>query len=82
MKCKEYHKLISTEIDDEISEDERESLKRHLDQCPECRQFKAFLLSVSGVHVGIKMPNLHLQFLTELCPGFMRKMMSGKLPAG
>ena len=54
MKCKEYHKLISREIDDEISEEERESLNRHLDQCLECRRFKVFLLSVSGVHVGIK----------------------------
>ncbi|MCD6380176.1 zf-HC2 domain-containing protein [bacterium] len=54
MECKKYHKLISREIDNEISEYERESLKLHLSQCLKCRQFKFSLLSVSDIHAGIK----------------------------
>ena len=54
MECKKYQKLISKEIDDEISADEKELLNRHLNQCTECRQFKAFLISVSGAYRRIE----------------------------
>ncbi|MDZ7861040.1 MAG: zf-HC2 domain-containing protein [Candidatus Krumholzibacteriota bacterium] len=54
MECKECHKLISREIDGEISEDDSKKLKMHLNQCQECSRLRASLASISEFHKGIE----------------------------
>ncbi len=53
MECKECHKLISREIDGEISEDDSKKLETHLNQCKECGRLRASLAVISEVHKGL-----------------------------
>ena len=46
--CELYQEMISGMIDDELSEEERTVLARHLDICPECSTLYAAFRGLSA----------------------------------
>jgi len=54
MDCRDFKKLISRELDSEISDSDRKALGRHLETCIECRDFKAALARTFSVHRGLR----------------------------
>ncbi len=53
VNCKDFKKLISREIDGEITERQRDSLNRHLKTCRSCSLFRESLRSISRIHAGL-----------------------------
>ena len=54
MECRDYKKLISRELDGEISDSDRKALDVHIGACEECRDFKAALTRTFSVHRGLR----------------------------
>ena len=46
--CTQMQELISRMLDEELSRDEREALRRHLEDCPDCRTMYEAFSAVSG----------------------------------
>jgi len=47
--CRPYRKLISLEMDGEISPDDRERLHRHLESCQKCRAEQALWMRIRNL---------------------------------
>ncbi len=50
MDCSNYRTMISRELDGEIEREEREALDRHVETCPDCREFRAALIETFTIH--------------------------------
>jgi predicted anti-sigma-YlaC factor YlaD len=50
MDCRKCRTLISRELDGESTNTSREELKRHLESCDACREFRARVHSMMSIH--------------------------------
>lgn len=53
MDCRDFKKLISRELDGEISDSDRKALDRHIEACDGCRDFKSALARTFSIHRGL-----------------------------
>ena len=54
MDCHDFKKLISRELDSEISDSDRRALDSHVEACDGCRDFKASLARTFSIHRGLR----------------------------
>lgn len=73
MSCQEYRELLSAELDDELSAQEKESLLQHLSQCDACR----------GLRQRLQQMEKGFSYLPEAPPPPLRpRALPGPRPAG
>jgi hypothetical protein len=66
MNCRDYQKLISARVDGEISGDDIELLKLHLDHCSVCRRVESGFSMVNNIHRGIEDDEVPEELLLSL----------------
>lgn len=54
MRCREFRKVISRELDGRCEGVERERLDAHLASCADCREFRALSLAGLSIHRSVR----------------------------
>lgn len=66
MKCKHIHKELIFYIDNELSEEKRITIEKHLESCADCRSFLSFLKEEMHLIAEEKKPEVSPYFYTRL----------------
>ena len=77
MRCREAQELVSALVDDELTDQERVSLKGHLKECPKCRfvreKVRVLKRRVRSAAVNMSAPaDLRQKIRRSLRPQFCR----------
>jgi hypothetical protein len=80
ISCDEYQQKIVAVLDNEASEEDQDLISAHIENCPDCRAFRAELIKIRQALVSAVVPSVSLEFQYERMQRIGDSVVKNKQP--